>query len=65
MPTDQGGWFYDEKSGFPGKEAGPEEQGEASRIRQSSWPDLVFLVEGQLLAKKQILGNQRGSRVEA
>jgi len=24
----------------------------ASRIRQSPWPDLVFLIEGQLLPKK-------------
>ena len=65
MPTDQRGRLNNQKSGFPLKEARPEDQGKASRIRQSSWPDLVFLVEGQLLAKKQILGNQCGSRVEA
>jgi len=65
MPSDQGCRLNNEKSGFPLKEARLEDQGEASRVRQSSWPDLVFLVEGQLLAKKQILGNQRGSRLEA
>ena len=65
MPTDQCCRLNNEKSGFPLKEARPEDQGKASRIRQPSWPDLVFLVEGQLLAKKQILGKQRGSSVEA
>ena len=64
MPTDQRCRLNKEKSGFPPKEAGPENQREASRIRESSWPDLVLLVEGQLLAKKQILGNQRRSRME-
>ena len=65
MPTDQRCRLNNEKSGFPLKEARPEDQRQASRIRKSSWPDLVLLVEGQLLAKKQILGNQRRSRMEA
>jgi len=56
MPTDQRCRLNNEQSGFPLKNAGPEDQREASRIRKSSWPDLVLPVEGQLLAKKQILG---------
>jgi len=40
--------------GFPLKEAGPEDQREASRIRESSWPNLVLLVEGQLLRRNRV-----------
>ena len=66
MPADQRCRLNNEKSGFPVKEAGrPEDQRQASYIRQPSGLDPVFMVEGQLLAEKQILGNQRGSRVEA
>ena len=64
MPTNQRRRLDNEERGFPIKEARPEDQGEPSRVRQSSWPDLVFLVESQLLAKEQVLGHQRGSRTK-
>ena len=64
MPADQCCGLDNQKSGSPSKEARPEDQPKPSRVRQSPWLDLVFSVERQLLAKKQVLGNQSSSRTE-
>ena len=65
MPADQCCGLDNQKSGSPSKEAHDQKTlPKPSRVRQSPWLDLVFLVERQLLAKKQILGNQSSSRTE-
>lgn len=64
MPADQRCGLNNQKSGSPNKETRPEDQPKPSRIRQSPWLDLALLVEGQLLAKKQVLGNQSSPRTE-
>jgi hypothetical protein len=64
MPADQDRGLDNQKSGSPSKEVRPEDQPKPSRVRQSPWLDLVFSVECQLLAKKQILGNQSSSGAE-
>ena len=64
MPADQGCGLDNQKSGSPIKEARPEDQPESSRVRQPPWPNFALLVERQLLAKEQILGNQSCSRTE-
>ena len=64
MPGDECCGLDNQKSGSPSKEARPENQPKPSRVRQSPRLDLAFLVERQLLAKKQILGNHSGPRTE-
>jgi hypothetical protein len=39
----------------------PEDQNEASGIREPTRSDLMLLVKGQLLAEEQILGGQRSA----
>ena len=65
MPADQRCGLDDQKRGPGIKEARPENQPKPSRVDQPSRPNFVFLVECQLLAKKQVLGNQGSSRSEA
>ena len=64
MPADQGCGFDNQKSRSPSKEVRPENQPKPSRVRGSPWSNQAFLIERQLLTKKQILGNQSSSRTE-
>jgi hypothetical protein len=64
MPADQGCGLDNQNSGSPIKEARPEDQPKPSRARKSPWLDLALLIERQLFAKKQILGNQSSARTE-
>jgi hypothetical protein len=43
------------------EEARPEGKKKSSCVAQPSWPNLMLLVEGELFAQKQILGNQRAA----
>jgi hypothetical protein len=63
VPADQGRRFDEEESRPPLKESGAEDRRDTSGIREPPSADLMFLIKGQLLAEKQILGGQRRSGV--
>src|SRR5713101_2344361 len=56
--------FDNHESPLPVEQSGPQHQTQSRRIGQRLRSDLVFSVERQLLAKEQVLRNQRGARSE-
>lgn len=61
VPADQGFWFDDDQSIPPIAEPGPKQQAETSRGGQSAGPNPMFLIKGQLLAKKEVFGSKYGA----
>ncbi len=61
VPTDQGLKPHNHQSNSPIEPAAEQHEGEARRIVSKSGLDLAFLIEGELLAQKQILGRERSS----
>ena len=59
MPSDQSVWLDDDKGAPPVKEPAQEGHEEPGRVCRTVRFDLAFLEECELLAEKQILGNQR------
>ena len=64
MPPDQRRRFDDEQGGLPIEESRPEDQRDTSRIRESVRPDLMFLIEGQLLSEEEVFRKQRCAGTE-
>jgi hypothetical protein len=51
----------DDQSISPIAEPRPKQQAETSRGRQSAGPNLMFFIEGQLVAKKEVFGGKYGA----
>jgi hypothetical protein len=64
MPTDPGVRLDNHPEGFSTRTDETTTRAPASRVRQWLGFQLVFLIEGQLLSQKQVLGYQRRSRPE-
>lgn len=62
MPADQSVRLDDHQSIFPVEHPRPDDESVASRVRQPLRLHFVFLIKGQLLSQKQVLGYQRGAR---
>lgn len=58
MPADQRGWFDDHESRPPVEETRQEDHCKSGRVGERTGFDLMFLVEGELLAKEEVLGNE-------
>lgn len=62
MPANQRVGLYDDQGGFTIKQPRPQNQRQPRCIGQWLGLQFVFLIEGQLLTKKQIFSNERGTR---
>src|SRR5262249_29404302 len=61
MPTDQRGWLDYNQSARGVEEVRPQGEQESAGVIEPFRRNLMFLVEGKLFAKKQVLRDQRTS----
>ena len=64
MPTDERGWLNDDQSVRVIEEVCPQGEQQSGGVIEPSWRNPMFLVEGKLFAKKQVLRDQRTSGLD-